>query len=74
MEGAPFWIEKNEKGEEIRIPTHEFDDRVYRQYYFMEPKPPKAFRNLQAVNLCKIYLDNLKEIAEQAFALFEKPQ
>lgn len=74
MEGVPFWIEKNEKGEEIRTPTHEFDDRVHRQYYFKEPKPPKAFRNLQAINLCKIYLDNLKEIAEQAIALFEKQQ
>jgi hypothetical protein len=74
MEGVPYWFKKNEKGEEIRTPTHEFDNRVHRQYYFRDPKPPKTFRDLQAIDLCKIYLDNLKEIADQAINLFEKKQ
>ena len=72
IEGTPFWIEKNEKGEEVRKPTHEFNDRLYRQYYFEVPIVPKTFRNLQAIDLCKIYLENLREIATQATTLFKE--
>ncbi len=34
MDGTPFWVKKNEKGEEIHIPTHDFDNNIHRQYYF----------------------------------------
>ena len=72
MEGTPYWVKKNEEGEEINVPTHEFDSKVHRQYFFNEPKPPFTFRSLQAINLCRMYLDNLKELAEEAIRLFEK--
>jgi hypothetical protein len=72
VEGVPFWVERNEKGQETKEPTHEFDNGIHMKYYFEVPKPPKTFRNLQAIDLCKIYLENLKEIAAQATTLFRE--
>jgi hypothetical protein len=75
MDGStPVLVERDMNGNETRTLAPEYNSHINRQYYFREPKPPKVFRNLQVTELCRIYLDNLRELAKQAIAQFENKQ
>lgn len=69
-EGEAVWIQKVPDQREKISHASEFDHLTIKEYYFVNPQPPKRYSNLQVIDLCKIYLDELSRICADADSLF----
>jgi len=64
--GDLVWLHKDKDGKMKEIPMREFNNEVYREFYFTDPPPPPLFQHVQVVDLCGLYLIALKKLIEEA--------